>query len=202
MLMKLSKRQLIAFELFYHFEYLVDEILHRFNLTNYKDEIYTHLTEKLVEGKLSFKELEKLSEEGFLEVAKNIDLWLTNTSHSSIGGWIRVVVKNKCNDIKKSVAYRNRQNTREISDEEYRLHEENPFTNNPNFVGDTIRIILEEIIMDIPEKEKQGLLQFYFSGLKYKEIEAELGIKNAGTYIKRALKKIKSELEKRNINYD
>jgi hypothetical protein len=196
--MKFSDRQLISHELFYHFEWKVDWVLNKYDLYYYKDVIKDHVLKKLEENKLSFDELDKKSPAELAEIKLDVNKWLKHTKHKSIIGWFSMVVTNKCNDIKGSVEFKSRLNSTSINNLPFLAIDDAPVV-NPHFIDDTYKLIVEELMMNLPETQMQAILMRIEGNLKGHEIEQILNITNAAQYIKRGLETLKVELKRRGI---
>jgi RNA polymerase sigma factor (sigma-70 family) len=204
-----QKKQLIADALYNHFEGLIKNGLLRFNNINAIDridEMKEHIITQIVAGGL--RSTNEIHEEGITERNRVIIVedWIINTNDNP-AGWISTVVKFKCIDWRR----KSKISPEVPFPEDFEPEDDNSITpieliehsETQSEISRIHKIIIEEVIMQIPELERRAFLMRYNGdkNTKYKEIEEALNITNAGTYIKRATKRIKNGLRARGITH-
>ena len=126
-----------------------------------------------------------------------LDKYQTNSS-DNLGGWVRMVVRNKCLDILRHESTIKRHLiSSDFSD--FKSNDLNLNQSSSNTYTESIdiykkRISIQEIFNNLKEKERQLLILKFLRNKKGKEIEQIMNITNCAQYYLRIIDKIKKNL--------
>lgn len=146
----------------------------------------------ILQGYISCEDLEELTADVFLSLWEHSD----NIKSEHLSGYLSAISRTKAlNYIRKNVVI-----TENI--------EEQIIVSDDNVEEDTVKRevadILKEIITDLPVKEREIMLRFYYYQQKISEIADDMGMNESTikTKLFRSRKIMRKELEKRGYGYE
>lgn len=155
-------------------------------VSTYKERLYWHIRKILI----SHEDTNDVLQNTFMKVHRNIDNF---KGESKLFSWMYRIATNE------SITFINkRAKERNVDIEEYHMNAVHSLQHDVLFDGDTIQLLLQKAIQELPEKQRLVFNMKYFDNLKYEEIseilDTSVGALKASYF--HAVKKIKEQLEK------
>jgi RNA polymerase sigma-70 factor (ECF subfamily) len=152
----------------------------------YKERLYWHIRKILI----SHEDTNDVLQNTFIKIHKGIKNF---KGDSKLFSWMyRIATNESITFLTKRAKFKN------ISLDEYQLNSQHSLQDDILFDGDTIQLILQKAIQELPQKQRLVFNMKYFDNLKYDEISEILGTSVGAlkaSYF-HAVKKIKEQIEK------